>query len=46
MYIQNIERRRIIVNKEIVIITGGANRTGIRTCKTIYRKELLCMQHR
>lgn len=29
--------------KEIVIITGGASRTRIRTCQTIYREKLFCM---
>ncbi len=31
------------MSKEIVIITGGASRTRLRTCKTIYQKELFCM---
>ena len=30
------------MSKEIVIITGGASRTRLRTCKTIYQKELFC----
>ncbi len=39
MYTKNTERRRIIVSKEIVIITGGASGLGLELVKQFMEKS-------